>query len=133
MGDSQREGIYRIEINTGEEMEIVGGTKCPTAISLDYSTRDLYWTQHCNYELKTSKMDGSNIRTLSSGLNQMFAYGASAYNNHIFWTQSNSNYSIECFERRTERHHRIYTLSGTGIFWDLEIVHPSLQPSSKPL
>ena len=132
MNDLQRRGIYRIRIKDGQEVKIVGDIMCPYSLSLDYNSRDLYWTETCTYELRTSKIDGSNPETLPTGLNQFFAFGSSVYDGHVFWTQISDQSTVDCYERKTDTNHRIYTMEETQILQDLQIVHTTLQPSSKP-
>ncbi len=133
MADVGRRGIYRIRIRDGHQVKIVKDIMCPYALSLDYNTRDLYWTETCTFQLKTSKIDGSDTQILPTVESQFFAHGSSVYQGHLYWTQISEQSTIECHDRKTKSNNRIFTLEESVILLDLQIVHSSLQPSSKPL
>lgn len=132
MGDLDRDGIYRIPVDGSEEQKMVESL-CPDSLALDYGSRDLYWLDGCNYQIGTSKIDGSESQLITTSGNQMFPYGSSVIDSHIFWSTKDGDESfVSCFERRTAVQTQIYSESGT-IIRDIQIVHPSNQLSRKSI
>lgn len=132
MGDLDRHGIYRIPVDGSEDEKMVD-TVCPNSLTLDYKSRDLYWLDGCNYQIGTSKLDGSDSHLIETSGNQMFSYGTSVIDSHIYWsTKSVDGSSVYCFERKSGVQTLIYSEKDT-IIRDVQIVHHSNQLSRKSI
>lgn len=132
MGDRKREGIYRVPMDGDKDDEKIIDTQCPDSLALDYKSRYLYWIDGCNYQLGTSKVDGTLDHLLRTGANRFFPYGCSVLKSHIYWTQAGDVSFVYCFETKSAVEDEIYSQKNT-IMRDIQIVHPSNQPSCKSL
>lgn len=117
-------------MNNEEEEKLITST-CPHSIALDYTNGNIFWIDNCNYQLGTSKIDGSLDHFVPTGSNSYFSYGASVYNTHVYWIEAGETSIVDCFEMETSTQNRIYAITGT-ITRDIQIVHSSNQPSCKP-
>lgn len=128
MGDSLRGGIYKITVDSKEEKKMIDNTMCPSSLSLDYSTRDLYWFDGCSFQLQTTKMDGSNRQVINTGSALYFSYGSSVYKSHFYWTEIVDMYSFDIGKSVREK---ICSVPDGAILQDVHVVHPSNQPSGR--
>ena len=130
MGDTGRDGVYKLPLNGSEEVKLLDEIYCPDSLALDFKTRSLYVADGCSYQLSASNMDGSDYRSiLIDERTVTFPKGSSVYHNDIFWTKRGKTSSVECFNKETVRHIGIY--STNELLSDLIIVHSSNQPSGK--
>ena len=131
MGDLQRDGIYRIPLNGGKDEKIID-TECPFSLTLDYTSRYVYWLDGCNYQIGTSRIDGGSSRLLNTGSNNIFPYGSSVMDNHVFYTQAGAVSSVFCLETKTAVQDLIYS-ERSAAMQDVQVVHSSNQLSGKPI
>ena len=131
IADTKKNGIYRYNANTGEELDIISDLQCPDSLSIDYSTRELYWLDRCNFQMETSKIDGSNHAILRTAGTNQFSYGASVYDSHIYYLQNHGNFAhVDCYNRKLDENHRIYSMNDL-LLHDIQFVSEDLQPSSE--
>ncbi len=119
----------RIPLNGSNEEKMIH-TECPYSHALDYRSRDLYWLDGCNYHIGTSKIDGSLKHVIKTGENTYFPYGASMFENHIYWAETGETSTVYCTETKAFNPDVTYSARNL-VFRDIQIVHFSNQPSSK--
>lgn len=113
-----------------KDEKMIVESKCPFSLTLDYTSRDLYWTDGCDYQIRTSKIDGSLNHQIRTESNSLFPYGSSILDSHLYWTQAGEVSTVNCFETRAAVQDQIYSQRNT-IMRDIQIVHPSNQLSRK--
>ncbi len=125
--------IYRIPLNSSgnsEPVKIVE-TYCTSSFALDYKARNIYMFDGCIYQLQASKIDGSDIRLIN--LNEdatTFPYGTSLYKDELFWIESKREGAlVNCFNTTNSAMHSVYRSPYSHVFYDIQVVHASNQPS----
>ena len=131
MGNFTR-GIYKILLNGTVEKEVVP-VDCPTSLHFDYQNKDLYYFSSCKQKIGTSRMDGSLSHPLPG--TYKFLYGSSSFGNHLYWTHiADNTATVTCKNMADtggqQEPEDLYAMKDT-FFRDLQVVHPSNQPSSK--
>ena len=128
--DIQQGGrIERVSID-GRGREVITrnlGT-CVQAMTLDFNSFTIFWTNRCSRRLESVRMDGTRLASsISISLSSLTTAGISIFGDHLYWSDSSA---------RTLR--RVNWTSGEEVmdisqqyatlFGGVELVHPKKQP-----
>ena len=100
----------------------------PNGITIDFTTRRMFWTDSKLQVIESSNLDGSDRRQVIAPSRQR-PHAITVFEDHIYWTdrQQIRIYKANKFTGKN----RTKLISGTVSMTGLEMYHPLRQPKGK--
>ncbi len=124
--------IERVGVD-GRAREVIRsglGASCIQALTLDFASFTIYWTNRCSFSLESVRMDGNRAYT-SVTLGTLSSIGVSLFNDFLYWTDSFNQGLYRVNRTAGTPATRVIGRRIDGIFGGVEVVHPSKQPEGE--
>ncbi|RZC40516.1 vitellogenin receptor, partial [Asbolus verrucosus] len=104
----------------------------PNGLTIDYPNDRLYWTDAKLTTLESIRLDGTDRRTILSGVVK-HPYAIAVFENLLFWSDW-ATHSIQACDKFTGKDHHIVIKEKKDYIYGISIYHPSLRqkPQSNP-
>lgn len=132
--DRERGRIERISID-GQGREVIVGNfgTCVQAMTLDFESFTIFWTDRCTLQLESIRMDGSRLASsVSIQLNSLTTAGISIFNDYLYWSDSSSR-TLRRVNRTSGELVMEVSQQFLTFFGGVDVVHPSKQPQGECL
>lgn len=127
--DSERGRIERVSIDgQGREIIVNNLGTCVQAMTLDFASFTIFWTNRCTRRLESVRMDGIRLASsVSISLSSLTANGVSLLGDYLYWSDS-SSLTLRRVNRTSGEPVMEVSQRYLTFFGGVEVVHPSKQP-----
>ena len=83
-------GVMCGEMDGSAAVEVVSGLERPFGITIDYDASRMFWTEFVGDKIRSSKLDGTDIRNIVTLPPGSRPWGIAVYHDQIYWGNSDA-------------------------------------------
>ena len=91
----EKNNIYKANMDDSNVTEIVTGLEYPYGIAIDFKESRLYWAEHEGDKIKSSDLNGKDVRTVLD-TNHYEPWGIAVHGDRLYFSTTNSQTVASC-------------------------------------
>ena len=93
--------IMGAQMDGSDAVQIVKRLSCPAGITIDHGTSRLFWTEMAGDMIRSSNLDGTDVRTIVHLPPGTEPWGIALHNEHMYW----GSWNASSVQRRSKSGH----------------------------